>query len=239
MPLVIRALIVDDELHAREELEALLKETGEFALVGGCSNAVEALRELRKLRPEALFLDIQMPAVNGFELLSMIDPEILPNVVFVTAYDEYAVKAFEENALDYLVKPVEKDRLAKTVRKLKKNLVQGLRPVYAAPEIRSIPCIMTNRIKLIGTGDVDFVPSDLAGVYVVCSKGEFLTELTLSVLESKTHLVRCHKQFLVNLDRVDEILLEDNLSPRIRTTSGATVPVSRRYFRKLKDLLGF
>ncbi len=236
---MMRALIVDDELHAREELEALLDETGEFVVVGQCGNAVEALRQLRSQKPDVLFLDIQMPSVNGFELLSMIEEEMVPNIVFVTAFDEYAVKAFEENAFDYLVKPVEKDRLAKTVRKLKKNLVQGIRPVYAAPEIRSIPCIMTNRIKLIGIDEVDFVRSDLAGVFVVCPRGEFLTELTLAVLETKTNLVRCHKQYLVNLEQIDEILLEDNLSARIRMKSGATVPVSRRFFRKLKELLRF
>ena len=82
-------------------------------MVGSCGNAMEALREVRKLTPEVMFLDIQMPAVSGFELLSMIDQEIMPSVVFVTAYDEFAVKAFEEEALDYLVKPVEKQRLAK------------------------------------------------------------------------------------------------------------------------------
>jgi two-component system LytT family response regulator len=236
---MMRALIVDDELHAREELEALLQETGEFVVVGQCGNAIEALREIRQQKPEVLFLDIQMPTINGFELLSMIDQEILPATVFVTAFDEYAVKAFEENALDYLVKPVETDRLAKTIRKLKKNLGQGIRPVYASPEIRSIPCITTHRIKLIGIGEVEFVRSDLAGVYVVSPKGEFFTELTLAVLEQKTKLVRCHKQFLINIERIDEILLEDSNYPRIRTTSGATVPVSRRYFRRLKELLGF
>jgi two-component system LytT family response regulator len=236
---MMRALIVDDELHAREELEALLQETGEFAAVSQCGNAIEALREIRQQKPDVLFLDVQMPAINGFELLGMIDEEAVPNTVFVTAFDDYAVKAFEENALDYLVKPVETERLAKTIRKLKKNLTQGVRPVYAAPEIRSIPCIMTNRIKLISTSEVEFVRSELAGVYVVSPKGEFFTELTLSVLEKKTNLVRCHKQFLVNLDHIDEILLEESASARIRTQSGAFVPISRRYFRKFKELLGF
>lgn len=236
---MMRALIVDDELHAREELEALLQETGEFAVVGQCANAIEALREIRQQKPDVLFLDVQMPAIDGFELLSMIDEEVVPNTVFVTAFDEYAVQAFEQDALDYLVKPVETERLAKTIRKLKKNLSQGLRPLYQTPEIRSIPCVLTNRIKLVPTGEVEFVRSELAGVYVVSPKGEFFTELTLAVLERKTNLVRCHKQFLVNIEQIDEILLEESTSPRIRTTSGKTVPVSRRYFRKLKEMLGF
>jgi len=235
---MMRALIVDDEIHAREELRALLEETGEFAIVGSCGNAMEALREIRTQEPDVLLLDIQMPGVSGFELLSMIDEEIMPNVVFVSAYDEYAVRAFEENALDYLLKPVQQDRLAKTVRKLKKNLAEGERPIYAGPEIRKLPCVMTNRIKLIGLAEVEYVRSEPAGVYAVCATGEFFTELTLNVLENKTSLVHCHKQFLVNLDRVDEILLQDNLLAEIKTTSGNRVPVSRRYLKKLKQQLG-
>ncbi len=235
---MIRALIVDDERHAREELQAMLEETGEFAVVGTCANAVEALRELRGQSPDALFLDVQMPAVSGFELLSMIDEEIMPQVVFVTAYDEYAVRAFEESALDYLLKPVHKERLAKTIRKLKERQARDQSPAYAGPPIRTIPCVMTNRIKLVGASEVDYVRSDLAGVFVVTPKGEFFTELTLKVLENKTSLVRCHKQFLVHLDRIDEILLHDNLLAEIKTKSGATVPVSRRYLKKLKEQLG-
>ena len=235
---MMRALIVDDELPAREELEALLQESGEFVVVGSCGNALEALREVRKLTPEVMFLDIQMPAVSGFVLLSMIDEEIMPSVVFVTAYDQFAVKAFEEEALDYLVKPVEKQRLAKTVRKLKEAETAGHHPVYATPAIQNIPCVMTNRIKLIGVSEVDYVRSDPAGVSVVGPKGEFLTELTLRVLENKTNLVRCHKQFLVNLDRVDEILLQENLLARIKMKSGASVPVSRRFLKRLKERIG-
>lgn len=237
---MIRTLIVDDELHAREELEALLLETGEFTIVGKCANVIEALREIRKQSPEVLFLDVQMPAISGFEMLSMIDQENMPSVVFVTAYDEYAVKAFEEDALDYLVKPVEKDRLAKTVRKLQQDFAERERdrPVYTTPEIRKIPCVMTNRIKLIGIAEVDYVRSDHAGVYVVSPKGEFFTELTLKVLEDKTTLVRCHKQFLVNLDHVDEILLPENMGAEIKLKSGTRVPVSRRFLKRLKETLG-
>lgn len=235
---MMRALIVDDELHAREELEAMLEETGEFSVVGKCANALEAIHTIRKGRPDVLFLDIQMPIVNGFELLSMIDEEVMPNVVFITAYDEFAFKAFEENALDYLLKPVEKNRLAKAVQKLKKSLGEGNKPVYMSLEIRKIPCITTNRIKLINISEVDYVKSDIAGVYVVCPKGEFFTELALKVLENRTNLVRCHKQFLVNIDRVDEIVLHENLLAEIRTKSGNTVPVSRRHLKKLKERLG-
>ena len=238
----MRAVLVDDEIHAREELGALLEETGEFTLLAKCANAPEALAAVRKEKPDVLFLDIQMPVVNGFELLSMIDEEFMPHVVFVTAYDEYALKAFEENALDYLLKPVESGRLAKTVQKLKKRVRERdfASPMLglSLPEITRIPCILSNRIKLIGVGEVEYVRSDAAGVYLVCQKGEFYTELTLRVLENKSNFVRCHKQFLVNIDQIDEILLSDNQLAQIKTRSGRNIPVSRRYLKRLKEKLG-
>lgn len=235
---MMHALIVDDEPYAREELEALLLETGEFDIVGSCGNVLEGLREIRKEMPEVLFLDIQMNNVGGFELLSMIDPDIMPRVVFVTAFDEYAVQAFEKDAIDYLVKPVRKNRLAKTVRKLKENLDKGKRPVYATPDIQKIPCVLIDRIKLISPAEVDCVRSDLAGVHVVCSKGEFFTELTLKVLEDKTDLFRCHKQFLVNLKGIDEIVFRESSLAEVRMKTGLMVPVGRRFLQKLKDALG-
>ncbi len=234
----MRALIVDDEIYAREELEALLQETGEFTIAGKCANAMEALQAIRKEKPEVLFLDIQMPVVGGFELLGMIDEELMPIVVFITAYDEYALKAFEENALDYLLKPVEENRLAKTVKKLKRMLREGSRSVFARPEITRIPCLLSNRIKLINVCDVEFVRSDITGVYVIGRSGEFYTELTLRVLESRSQLVRCHKQYLVNLDQVDEIVLGENLLAQITTKGGRSVPVSRRHLKKLKESFG-
>jgi two-component system LytT family response regulator len=235
---MMRALVVDDEIHAREELKALLDETGHFDIIGASANAFEALKVIKREKPDVMFLDIQMPVVSGFELLSMIDPEIMPIVVFVTAYDEYALKAFEESALDYLLKPVEKERLTKTVHKLKKMLGEGTKPAYLGPEISRVPCVLANRIKLVNASDVEYVRSDIGGVYVVSGSGEFFTELTLKVLEARTNLIRCHKQFLVNIDRVDEIVLHDNLLADMQMKSGRCVPVSRRYLKKIKGRFG-
>jgi two-component system, LytTR family, response regulator len=236
---MMRALIVDDEIYSREELESMLKETGEFIVLGKCANAVEAIRAINRERPDVLFLDIQMPAINGFELLSMIDENLMPIVVFVTAYDEYALKAFEENALDYLLKPVEKERLAKTVEKLKKRFALGEKPVFSGPDIQKIPCIHSSKIKLIPSAEIEYVRSGESGVYVICPNGEFYTDLTLQILEGKTRLVRCHKQFLVNIDLVDEIIPRENMLADIKTKSGRLVPVSRRYLKLLREALHF
>jgi len=236
---MMRALIVDDEIYARQELETLLKETGEFTIAGKCANAFEAMQAINREKPDVLFLDVQMPVINGFELLSMIDEAAMPRVVFVTAYDEYALKAFEENALDYLLKPVEKGRLAKTVEKLKKRSAEGGRPVFASPAIQKVPCIHSSKIKLINTAEIEYVRSGETGVHVISPAGEFYTELTLQVLENRTNLIRCHKQFLINIDLVDEIILRENMLADIKTKSGGLVPVSRRYLRLLREKLHF
>lgn len=236
---MMRALIVDDEIYSREEIEAMLTETGEFIVLGKCANALEAIQAIHREKPDVLFLDVQMPVINGFELLGMLDEKVMPSVVFVTAYDEYALKAFDENALDYLLKPVEKERFLKTVEKLKKRYKEGGNPVFTGPDIKKIPCIHSSRIKLINASEVEYVRSGETGVYVICQNGEFYTDLTLQVLENKTPLVRCHKQFLVNIDLVDEILLRENGAAEVRTKTGRLVPVSRRYLKILRDELLF
>lgn len=232
----MRAIIIDDEPHAREELRSLLDETGAFEVVATCENGVEGLRAIRRERPDVVFLDIQMPAVSGFELLSMIDDEELPHVVFVTAHDEHALRAFEERALDYLLKPVSRDRLAKTVERLRRLPGAGGAAAYPRERIRRVPCLAGKAVKLVDLAEVELVRSSEAGVYVVTSGSELFTELTLKVLEERAGLVRCHKQFLVNLDRIDEISLGEGLGI-IRTRSGKEVPVSRRYLQKLREHL--
>jgi len=236
---MIRALIVDDELHAREELAALLRDVGGCEIVAACANAVEAIKLINRQRPDVLFLDVQMPVLGGFELLGMIDQEIMPHVVFVTAFDEYALKAFEEKTLDYLLKPVERGRLEKTFDKLQGLLNRGEPPFYAAPPIVRIPCGGGSRVKLINPREVEHVRSDLSGVHIVLPQGECYTELTLRVLEERTALVRCHRQYLVNADHIDEIHLLEHGLAEIRTRAGHLLPVSRRYLKSLKDSFGF
>lgn len=234
---MIRALIVDDEPHAREELEALLLELGGFEIVANCSNGFEALKLINQLRPEVMFLDVQMPVLTGFELLSLIEDRVMPQVVFVTAYDDYALKAFEEKTLDYLLKPVASERLKKTLAKLRRTLRGGGQSLPVPLTIRRVPCLCRTRIKLIDPDEIDYVFSSVSGVTVVTSQGEFFTDLTLKLLEDRTLLLRCHKQYLVNVAWIDEIDLLDGGGAEIKTKTGKTLPVSRRYLKSLKDAL--
>lgn len=232
---MLRALIVDDEKHAREELELLLEQSASFEIVGSCSNALEALRLINREKPEVLFLDIDMPVLGGFELLSMLEEQNLPRVVFVTAYDKYAVKAFEEQALDYLLKPVDPARLQLTIEKLQQAERSGLPPNYPLAELKRIPCCGANRVKLVDPASVEYVRSDLGGVYLVTAEGEFFTDLTLKTLAERTELMRCHKQYLINPALIDEIQLLDGGLAEIHTRSGRQLPVSRRYMKQLKE----
>ncbi len=234
---MIRALIVDDEIHARTEIATLLAETGAVKVVGSCGNGIDGLKLVNKLRPEVLFLDIQMPVINGFEMLNMVNREIMPHVVFVTAYDQYSLKAFEEKTLDYLLKPVDSLRLAKTVTKLQRTIVENRRPAYETEEIGRIPCILGNRIRLVGLNEVVYITTTVAGVHVATMDGTYFTEVTLKVLEERTSLLRCHKQYLINIDFIKEIILLSGGLGQIITRAGLEIPVSRRYLKIIKKKL--
>ncbi|MFT5879750.1 MAG: two-component system LytT family response regulator [Moritella sp.] len=235
---MLTALVIDDEQYAREELIELLHETQQVQVLQQAANAIEGLQLINQLKPDVVFLDIQMPQITGIELLSMLDPETMPNVVFVTAYDEFAIQAFEDNAFDYLLKPVDPSRLQKTVARLCKS---NHKPDYASliPDtLEQVPCSGHNRILLLATADIECAYSDLSGVHITTGTQEACSQLTLKVLEEKTTLFRCHRQYLVNLKTIKEIqLLENNLA-EIITNSGKTLPVSRRYLKPLKQSLG-
>lgn len=238
---MLKVLIVDDEPLARENLRVLLEDENDIEIVGECANAIEALGAVHKLRPDVLFLDIQMPRISGLEMVGMLDPDQRPWIVFLTAFDEYAVKAFEEHAFDYLLKPIEAPRLAKTLQRLRQE--RGVQDISLLPEnqqaLKFIPCTGHSRIWLLQMDDVAFVSSRMSGVYVTSHEGkEGFTELTLRTLEQRTPLMRCHRQFLVNMAHLQEIRFEDNGQAELLLRDGHTVPVSRRYLKNLKEALG-
>lgn len=237
--MMLRVMIVDDEAFARQELATLLGEIGGCKISASCVNAIEALKLLNNESYDLLFLDIQMPVIDGFELLSMIEPSRMPHVVFVSAFDEYALQAFEEEALDYLLKPVEKARLEKTFAKLQSRIQQIQPPNHSVPPLRHIPCLSGNRVKLISPDEVEAVRADLSGVRLLLAGEEYYTELTLKTLAERTALLHCHRQYLINPDRIEAIQLLEQGFAEIRTSSGRALPVSRRYLKQLRERLGF
>lgn len=231
---MMRALIIDDEHYAREELIELLNTQNAFEIIGECSNAIEGLKEINRYHPDVVFLDIQMPKISGIELLSMLDPDNMPKVVFVTAYDEYAIQAFEDNAFDYLLKPIEPKRLQKTIEKLKRAKSHDYSPIVKQ-ELELIPCVGLNRILLIPHDDIDVAYSDISGIHILTADCEATTQLPLKLLEEKTSLLRCHRQYLINPKKVREIKLLDNGLAELKTMSDHQAPVSRRYLKEIKE----
>ena len=238
---MLNALVIDDEQFAREELCQLLVESDLVEVLGEAPNAIIGLQKINELKPDVVFLDIQMPQVSGIELLSMLDPDTMPRVVFVTAFDDYAIQAFEDNAFDYLLKPLDPKRLNKTLCRLKKDAHQhepSAVQIIAPDRLEQIPCVGLNRIVMLATEHVECAFTDISGVHIQTAAQTASTQLTLKVLEEKTPLIRCHRQYLVNTKTIREIKLLENGLAEIITRSGFEVPVSRRYFKLLKEMLG-
>jgi two-component system LytT family response regulator len=237
---MLKALVIDDEQYAREELIALLNEQDEVdvEVVGSCNNAIEGLKKVHQLKPDVIFLDIQMPQISGMEMLAMLDVETMPKVVFVTAFDEYALKAFEDNAFDYILKPVEPRRLLKTLQRVQSLVQPTDYHVLTNKPLSLIPCAGFNRYVLLKPSEIEIAYSDQSGVHIIGNQAgstENSCSLSLKVLEEKTELLRCHRQYLINPNAIREIRLLDNSLAEIVTTSGAVAPVSRRYLKMLKD----
>lgn len=238
---MLTVLIVDDEPSARDNLRHLLQDKADIHIVGECANAVEGISMVHRLKPDAIFLDIQMPRISGLEMIAMLDPEHLPQIVFLTAFEEYAIRAFEEHVFDYLLKPINSVRLDKTLQRLHHARTPNDLSVLKnyVGNLKYIPCIGHSRIYLLKLDEVIAVRSRSSGVFVMRNDGiECYTELTLRTLENRTPLVRCHRQFLVNLEQVKEIRFDETGAVKVIMSVGEAVPVSRRYLKSFKERLG-
>jgi len=237
---MLNVIIVDDEPLARENLSCLLKQHEHINIVAQCSNAFEAIKAIHGLNPDVVFLDIQMPKINGIEMLSMLDPQKMPHIVFLTAYEEYAIKAFEAEAFDYLLKPIDANRLNKTLQRLLNNgNQQHIRQLDNNHGLKYVPCIGHSRIYLLNPDDVYYASSRVSGVYVFNQENsEYFTELTLRTLEEKTPLIYCHRQYLINIKQLKEIRFGPDGHTDVILTNDVSIPVSRRYLRTLKEQLG-
>jgi len=237
---MITALIVDDEPFARRELRRTLEPAKDIQIQGECGNAIDALTRIHVDKPDVVFLDIQMPQITGIEMLGMLDPQTMPQIVFLTAYDEYAVRAFEKNAFDYLLKPVTADRLALTLERLRNSFFkQDFSVLPEACHLRQIPCFSQHSVIFVKLDEVEFVEARSTGIFVSDTEGqERPTTLRLNILQQRTALLRCHRQYLVNIDLVHKLqYLESGLAEFV-TRRGRTIPISRRLLPEIKERLG-
>jgi two-component system LytT family response regulator len=217
--MTIRALIVDDEPLARERLRHLLRDARDIQVVGECRDGPSALEAVRATKPDLMFLDVQMPELDGFEVLQSLDPREIPVVVFVTAYDRYAIDAFEVQALDYLLKPFDRDRFHKTLQRVREHLrADESMPRRIEALLRALPARgdRAQRLVVRSAGRVVFLPVaeidwiEAADNYVRLHAGKHVHVMreTMQRLEATldpSRFVRIHRSTMVNLDRVREL----------------------------------
>jgi len=249
----IRTIIVDDVELARERIKILLDDP-EVEVVAECANGREAVKAIGGLRPDLVFLDVQMPKVGGFEVVEAVGVEAMPAVIFVTAYDEYALRAFEVNAVDYLLKPFDQERLSKAVARAKRavgrqmpageieeKLRRLLREVRGEPQhLKRIPVKSARDTTLIPTERIDWVSA--AGHYLELHVGgeTHLIREQLSRLEARLdpeQFVRVHRSVIVNLDRIKSLRPLFNGDHLIILKNGQELNLSRTYHDKLMKLL--
>ena len=246
----VRALIVDDEPLARRRLRLLLQDEPDVAIVGECEDGPSAVAMVREAAPDLLFLDVQMPGMDGFDVIAELEPSACPAIVFVTAYDRYAIKAFDAHAIDYLLKPFTRARLRRALDRVASQLRDdGALARRVAALVASLQASRTlTRFVVKDGGRVYFVRADAVdwieavGHYVClhAGGGSHVIRETLTHLEARLdgeRFVRVHRSAIVNLDRVKELRPTFHGEYEITLVSGTTITSSRGFAPKLHQRL--
>jgi two-component system LytT family response regulator len=258
----VRALIVDDEPLARRTIRDLLVDDAEVEIIGECSSGLEAVDFIQKQPPDLLFLDIQMPGLNGFETLAKIEPGLIPAIIFVTAYDQYALKAFEVQALDYLLKPFNDKRFAEALRQARAHielkeinkvsqslltLLGDRNPAGLEPERVRRKSFLTRfmikaggRISFIKTSDVDWISADDYFIKLHVSVKSHLLRMSMNELEEKLDpktFLRIHRSTIVNFDRIQELQQTPSGEYVVVLKNGTELKISRARRERLEQLL--
>ena len=252
---MIRTLIIDDVPLARDRLKRCLKGDAEIEIVGECENGEQAVNDIRALAPDLIFLDVQMPALDGFGVLEALKNERMPAVIFVTAYNEYAIQAFEVNALDYLLKPVDCERLNKAVQRAKSRLERSVRDddldsrframlediKTGSKYIKRLTIKLTGRTILLPVDEIDWIETHGNYLKVHAGRESHLIRATMQSLETKLNpekFVRVHRSVIVNVEKVKEIYPRSNGDQDLVLQNGQQLMLSRNYRDRFFTLLG-
>jgi two-component system LytT family response regulator len=248
----LRAVIVDDEELARQLLREYLSSAGGVEVIAECANGFEAVKTIAERKPDLVFLDVQMPKLDGFEVLELIDARVA--VIFVTAYDQYAMRAFDANAVDYLLKPFAEDRFRKALERVRQRLGNPDPPAprIGAPELSAAARSPEQRLERIVVKDgtkvhiipivkLDYVEAQDDYIALRSEKKNYLKQQTISSIETQLDpkkFVRIHRSYIVNLERIARIEPYTKDSRVAVLTDGTQLPVSRSGHAKLKEMLG-
>jgi two-component system, LytTR family, response regulator len=243
-----KALIVDDEELARKLLREMLASHPEIEIVGECGNGMEAVKAVAEHEPELLFLDVQMPKLSGFDVLELVDPAGLA-VIFVTAFDQYAMKAFDVHAVDYLLKPYSKERFEAALERAKSQKVEkapdaAALAATARPAGQFLERIVVKdgtKVTLVPTAKLDYVEALDDYVSLATEGKKLLKQQTISSLEAALDpavFVRIHRSFVVNFERVSRIEPYGKESKVAVLGNGVKLPVSRAGYERLRKVMG-
>lgn len=249
----IRVLIADDEPHARRFVRKLLAADSEIEICGECADGIEVVEAVYKWKPDLLLLDVQMQEMDGFAALAVLGNDVPPLVVFITAYDQYALKAFESFALDYLLKPFDEERFARTLARVKAQwrgqtyqatidrTQELLRQVnIQRPESQRLLVKSGGRILFLRFQDIAWITAEDNYARIYTSGDNYLTRDTLNRLESKLSpltFARIHRSTIVNRDFISELRTLPNGEMRVSLITGIELTVSRRYRKQTVELL--
>jgi two-component system LytT family response regulator len=243
-----KVIIIDDEPLARIVVSEYLQHHPDMIIAQMCGNGFEGVKAIQQYKPDLIFLDIQMPKINGFEMLELLDTP--PDVIFTTAFDEYAIKAFEAHAVDYLLKPFSQDRFDKALQKWReqKNLParNNTRELLdetsmVPPQNQRIVIKDGSKIKIIPLPDVFYLEAADDYVKVHTKEGYFLKNKTMSHMEQvldQSQFVRSHRSYIINVQQITRIDPYEKDSHVAILRSGVKVPVSRTGYPRLKSILG-
>lgn len=250
--MTLRVLIADDEPLARRGLRGWLVGIADVEIVGEARHGAEAVALSRSLRPDLLFLDVQMPGLDGLAVLSELGPDLPPAVVFVTAYDQYALHAFDHHAVDYLLKPVDEERFRLALARARERLgarrpdaglralLEELRPI-AATWLERIPTRSGSKVTLVPVDEVEWFEAADNYVRLYAGGRRHVVRETMKVLAGRLdpkRFVRVHRSAIVALGRIRELEALASGDYRITLASGATVPLSRTYVEEFEARVG-
>lgn len=246
---MITAVIIDDEKLAREIVKSYLKVFSQIEVVGECANGFEGVKTITELKPDLIFLDVQMPKLTGFEMLELLDDE--PVIIFSTAYDQYAIKAFEKSAVDYLLKPYSQTRFNEAVEKALTRLstqkglvlkkIQEVREEYP-DALDRIVVRVGHKIIIIPLDKIEYIEAQDDYVAIYSEGKKYLKQLTMKYLESslpKDGFTRVHRSFIVNINQIDRLEAYSKDAFVAILKNSQTVPVSRNGYTLLKEVLHF
>jgi two-component system, LytTR family, response regulator len=244
---MIKSVIIDDEPLARSIVKEYLSAQNQIDVVQECNDGFEGVKAIMHHKPHLVFLDIQMPKINGFEMLELLEEK--PSVIFTTAFDEYAIKAFEAHAVDYLLKPFTKDRFEKALEKFfnqapiqKKNTEELLQAVNHLPSQSERIVVKTaGKIKIIPIPEILFLEAADDYVKVHTKDGSYLKNKTMGFFENalpQDQFVRTHRSYILNVQEITRIDPYEKENHLAILRSGAKLPVSKSGYGKLKEVLG-